>query len=152
MGRIKLLPPLVINQIAAGECIERPASIVKELVENSLDAGARNIEINIEEAGNRLIQIIDDGCGMDEEELPMSLTSHATSKLETIDDLYTIKTMGFRGEAMASIAAVSEITVCSAIKGSHTGHKIDCKNGNISCVRPFGMAPGTIVEIGRAHV
>jgi len=103
------LVPILINQIAAGECIERPSSVVKELVENSIDAGATDIKIEIQDAGNSLIQIMDNGCGMNEDDLKMALVSHATSKLTNADDLFNIHTLGFRGEALASIASIEKL-------------------------------------------
>ena len=147
MARIKILPPLLVNQIAAGECIERPASVVKELVENSLDAGATHIEVNIEDAGNRLIRISDNGCGIPIAELPLAVTSHATSKLQSVEDLNNIHTLGFRGEALASIASVAELAMASATAETEVGYRVDCRNGNVSTPKPVGMPCGTIVEV-----
>src|SRR5205085_8949679 len=106
---IQLLPDSIANQIAAGEVVQRPASAVKELMENSIDAGAKSIRLIIKDAGKALIQVIDDGLGMSETDARMSLERHATSKIRTSDDLFRIKTMGFRGEALASIAAVAQV-------------------------------------------
>ncbi len=147
MNRIRPLPTLLINQIAAGECIERPSSVVKELVENSLDAGARSIDIFIEEAGSRLIKIVDDGGGIALEDLPFALQSHATSKLETVDDLSRISTLGFRGEALASIASISELELSSRLKENIEGYMICARNGEVEPVKPVGMSPGTSVVV-----
>src|SRR6476469_924427 len=113
MPRIRALAPLVINQIAAGEVIERPASVVKELLENSVDALATRIEVDIGDGGAELIRIVDDGEGIHPDDMLLAVTSHATSKLETADDLFRVQTMGFRGEALASIAEVSQFRIRS---------------------------------------
>src|SRR6188768_2661141 len=113
MPRIHQLPPGVVAKIAAGEVIERPASVVKELLENSVDAGATRIDIDLEAGGTELIRIVDDGCGIVPEDLPLAFASHATSKLATADDLFAIGTMGFRGEALASITGVGKVTLQS---------------------------------------
>jgi len=108
---IQLLPDSIANQIAAGEVVQRPASAVKELMENAIDAGAQHIKLIIKEAGKTLIQVIDDGMGMSETDARMSLERHATSKIRTAEDLFKIRTMGFRGEALASIAAVAQVEI-----------------------------------------
>ena len=111
MSKIVLLPEDLINKIAAGEVIERPASVIKELVENSLDAGATKITVELEESGKRRIKIIDNGEGMSPEDAEKSILRHATSKIRSVEDLFSIKTLGFRGEALASIAAVSKMNL-----------------------------------------
>src|SRR4030042_1716512 len=118
---IKLLTPEVAGKIAAGEVVERPASVVKELVENSIDAGASEIRVEIREGGRRLIRVTDNGCGIPAEELPLAFARHATSKLATTADLDQITTLGFRGEALASVAAVSQVTVLTCPRQQTTG-------------------------------
>ncbi len=118
---IHLLPDSIANQIAAGEVIQRPASVVKELVENAVDAGAGHIQVNIKDAGRTLVQVIDDGKGMSETDARMAFERHATSKISTADDLFSLHTMGFRGEALASIVAVSQVELRTRLKGAETG-------------------------------
>ena len=118
---IHLLPDSIANQIAAGEVIQRPASVVKELVENAVDAGAKHIRVEIKDAGRTLVQVIDDGKGMSETDARMAFERHATSKISSADDLFALHTMGFRGEALASIVAVSQVELRTRLKGAELG-------------------------------
>lgn len=145
---IRQLPPLLVSQIAAGEVIERPASVVKELVENSLDAGAGRIDVTVEDGGRQLIRISDDGWGIDRSELKLALTPHATSKIAASDDLAAIATLGFRGEALASIASIARLRVTSRPReGQDGGHLIEAQADHIGEPVPASAAPGTIVEV-----
>src|SRR3972149_8473236 len=108
---IRLLPDSVANQIAAGEVIQRPASVIKELMENAVDAGASSVKINVKDAGKTFIQVIDNGCGMSETDARLSFERHATSKIREANDLFAIRTLGFRGEALASVASVAQVTL-----------------------------------------
>ena len=137
----------MINKIAAGEVIERPANIVKELVENSLDAGAKRVEIVIEKNGIDLIRIVDDGCGIDREQVRLALSAHATSKIAEADDLFKISTLGFRGEALASIAEVTQLIMRTRTENSAEGTEIRSEGGVFSEPVPCGMSRGTILEI-----
>lgn len=147
MPTIRRLPPDLISRIAAGECVERPASVVKELVENALDAGARHIDIQIVEGGRDLIQVTDDGSGMDRTDLELSVIQHATSKLPTDADLFNIHTMGFRGEALASIGAVARLQLTSRTADSDVGYQLRVDAGELSPPKPCSAPVGTRVEV-----
>lgn len=147
MPSIKRLPPLVVNKIAAGEVIERPASVVKELMENAVDAGARRIDVAIEEGGSRLISVTDDGVGVDFEQLPLAVASHATSKISEAEDLFHVGSLGFRGEALASIAAVSQLSFRSRTAESASGGELEVNGGQVSEPVPCGCRVGTLVEV-----
>jgi len=147
MPRIRQLPSHVVSRIAAGEVIERPSSVVKELLENSVDAGATRIDIDLEQGGIELIRVVDDGCGMEPDDLPLAFASHATSKLETADDLFRIGTMGFRGEALASIGGVARVVLQSRTHDRASGAELRCDGGDLSEVRPWNGSPGTRIEV-----
>src|SRR5438270_11104619 len=147
MPRIRQLPPTVITKIAAGEVIERPASVVKELLENSIDAGARRIDIDLEQGGTELIRVVDDGHGIEPDDLPLAFASHATSKLRDADDLFRIGTLGFRGEALASISGVAQVTLQSRPAAHGVGAELSCRGGEFSAVRPWNGSPGTRIEV-----
>jgi DNA mismatch repair protein MutL len=143
-SHIRALPTQLVNQIAAGEVVERPASVVKELVENSLDAGARRIQIDVERGGIKLIRISDDGVGIEKDELALALSRHATSKLQALEDLERIASMGFRGEALPAIASVSRLTLASHARDAQQAWELD---GDGDDVRPAALSRGTVVSV-----
>jgi len=147
MGRIHRLPPDLANQIAAGEVVERPASVIKELVENSIDAGARRLVITVEFGGKKLIRVEDDGEGMDPEDARLAIERHATSKIRRADDLERIATLGFRGEALPSIASVSHFVLKTRARGTQSGTDIRVNGGTVASVAEGGMPEGTSIEV-----
>src|SRR5689334_20192923 len=147
MSRIRLLSETVASQVAAGEVVERPASVVKELVENSIDACARKIDVLIRRGGISFVRVIDDGCGMDRDDALLSLERHATSKIRSAADLQAVATMGFRGEALPSIASVSRFRLTTREAGDIAGTEILVNGGKIETVRDGGEAPGTQIEV-----
>ncbi len=144
---IRELPAHLVNQIAAGEVVERPASVVKELLENALDAGAARIEVDIEEGGIRLVRVRDDGIGIAPEELALALGRHATSKIESLDDLARIASLGFRGEALPSIASVSRLQLTSRQREAQGAFTVSCEGGHLEGPAPAAHPPGTTVEV-----
>ena len=147
MTRIRILPENVANKIAAGEVVERPASVVKELLENALDAGARSIRVEVESGGKRMIRVIDDGSGMIHDDALLAFERHATSKLRTADDLLSIATLGFRGEALPSIAAVSRLLLQTRAAEEAEGTRVEFAGGKLVGVNPEGLAAGTTISV-----
>src|ERR1700675_3066287 len=147
MGRIHVLSENVANKIAAGEVVERPASVVKELLENALDAGASRIKITVEAGGKKLIQITDNGCGMVRDDAMLAFERHATSKLKDAEDLLSVSTLGFRGEALPSIASVARLRLETRHAGSASGTVIEINGGKIFKVEEAGLPTGTSITI-----
>ena len=148
-GRITILPTAVADGIAAGEVVDRPAAVVKELVENAIDAGAARIQVSIEAAGQHLIEVVDDGMGMSAADLPLAFRRHATSKLRSLEDLRTIETLGFRGEALASIAAIARVEAVSRPRDGGEGYRVLVEGGAQLAAGPVGSPAGTRVGVSR---
>ena len=146
MTAIRILPPTLINRIAAGEVVERPASVVKELVENAVDAGADHVEVWLEEAGKNRIVVQDNGRGMTREELALAVQRHATSKLPS-DDLLDIRFLGFRGEALPSIGSVSRMTITSRARGGDEAWQLRVEGGDVHEIEPAALSRGTRIEV-----
>lgn len=145
--KIHILPEHLCNKIAAGEVVERPSSVVKELVENSIDSGATGIVVELESGGKRLIRVTDDGCGMSRQDAFLSFERHATSKIETDEDLFALTTLGFRGEALASIASVSRLKLSTCDNDDGSGHQIYAEGGKIKRADEAGLPQGTVIEV-----
>jgi DNA mismatch repair protein MutL len=145
--RVRRLPEQLINQIAAGEVIDRPASVAKELVENSLDAGASRIEVHIEDGGSRLIRVEDNGDGLSADDMSLALERHATSKIGSLEDLEQVASLGFRGEALPSIASVSRFRISSRLKGEDVGYAVQADGGRLTPPEPTAMSEGTRIEV-----
>jgi DNA mismatch repair protein MutL len=146
VGSIRSLPELLVNQIAAGEVVDRPASALKELMENSLDAGAQSVAVDLAEGGARRLRVVDDGAGIERDDLPLAVARFATSKISTLEDLERAATLGFRGEALASIGAVARLAIVSRRAADRHAWRIACEAGSVSAVEPAALAAGTTVE------
>lgn len=147
MPEIRQLPPSVVNKIAAGEVIERPASVIKELVENSVDAGSTRVSVTIGKGGSEYITVSDNGCGISSEQLKLAVASHATSKLRDADDLFNVGTLGFRGEALASISEVSQFVIRSRTDENNAGSELEINGGQLSAIEPCGCPVGTSITV-----
>src|SRR5438874_5992120 len=147
MGRIRVLPDQVANKIAAGEVVERPASVVKELLENSLDAGATDVRVDVEAGGRRLIRVVDNGCGMSRDDAMLAFERHATSKLRDVQDLLSIATLGFRGEALPSIASVSRLLLETRSAEEQSGTSVEIAGGKLLRCDEAALATGTVITI-----
>ena len=147
MGRIRNLSDVLINQIAAGEVVDRPAAALKELMENSLDAEARSVTVDLAEGGVRRMRVVDDGAGIERDDLPLAVARFATSKISTLDDLERAATLGFRGEALASIGSVARLAIVSRRAGDRHAWRIACEAGHVSAVEPAALAAGTTVDV-----
>ena len=145
VGKIRILPDSIASKIAAGEVVERPAAVVKELVENSLDAGATHLRVDVEAGGRRLIRVLDDGSGMGHDDALLAFERHATSKLRQAEDLLSVATLGFRGEALPSIASVSRLVLETRIAEEASGTRIEINGGRMQDVKEAGLPPGTVV-------
>src|SRR6476661_6896267 len=148
MGKITRLPPDLANQIAAGEVVERPASVVKELVENAIDAGATRLAIHVELGGKKQVRVEDDGEGMTADDARLAIERHATSKITRADDLAAIRTLGFRGEALPSIASVSHFVLRTRSRGEDSGTEIRVNGGAVASIVEIGAPEGTAIEVG----
>ena len=147
MGKIRMLNDSMIGKIAAGEVVERPVSAIKELIENSLDAGASAVSAEIREGGLSYIRVTDNGCGIEESDLRLAFERHATSKISREPDLFTIRTLGFRGEALASIAAVSHVVMTTRTDGTETGLKVTNEGGTIQKIEETACTVGTTITV-----
>ena len=147
MAKIRVLPPSIAQTIAAGEVVERPASVLKELMENAIDAGSREIVVELKGGGLERIRVRDDGEGMEPDDLPLAFERHATSKLRTAEDLYAIQTLGFRGEALPSIGSVSRMTIRTRVPSSMSGVKVVCEGGTLGDLVEVGCPIGTDVDV-----
>ncbi|MFS8072091.1 MAG: DNA mismatch repair endonuclease MutL, partial [Byssovorax sp.] len=145
--RVHILPEDLANQIAAGEVVERPASVIKELIENALDAGARRVRVDTEQGGTVLLRVADDGAGMDREDARLAVLRHATSKIAAMDDLTHLRSFGFRGEALPSIASVSRFELRTRRRDEEEGTLVRIEGGGASEVAPCGCAAGTAIEV-----
>ena len=146
-GHVRVLPLHVANKIAAGEVVERPASVAKELIENAIDAGAANIKVAIAQGGRKLVSVQDDGCGMEREDAVLALERQATSKILDVDDIERIDTLGFRGEAIPSIASVSRLSITTRRRDSDEGTRVVVNAGTLVETCAAGCPPGTLVEV-----